>query len=499
VASTLYRVGSVHGHPGADCLLEDGGRIAWIGPTQHAPRADRTVEHRGAWLAPAFVDAHVHVTSTGLALTGLDLTGCRSLAEALRRLEDQVRRVRGGVVLGTGWDETAWPEQRPPTSRELDRASAGGVVYLARTDVHSAVASSALLAAVPGVVGLPGFLGDGLVRQQAHHAVRRAALASVSTGQRAAAQVAALDRMAAVGIAAVHECAGPDISGEADFLSLLALDHAVERVGYWGELGAVEKARELGAVGAAGDLFVDGAIGSHTACLSEPYADTDSTGHAYLSVDQVADHVRACTVAGMQAGFHAIGDAAVGTVTDAFARVAEDLGVDRVRQARHRVEHLELVSPEQIVVLARCGVIASVQPAFDARWGGPEGMYATRLGRERAMGMNPLRALVDAGVILALGSDSPVTEPDPWGGVRAAVGHRTPGSGITAAEAFDAHTAGGRAAAGTDLAFQEGAAATFAVWRLEAELVDGLPDLGRADPSCLTTVVGGVDCGRVAD
>ncbi|MCW2544751.1 MAG: amidohydrolase [Frankiales bacterium] len=492
MASTLYRVGSVHGHPGADALLEEGGRIAWLGPAAGAPGADRTIDHRDGWLAPAFVDAHVHVTSTGLALTGLDLTGCRNLTEALRRLEDQVRRVRGGVVLGTGWDETAWPEQRPPTARELDRASAGGVVYLARTDVHSAVASSALLAAVPGVAGLPGFLGDGLVRQQAHHAVRRAALASISGGQRTAAQVAALDRLAAVGIAAAHECAGPDISGEQDLLSLLALEHGVQRVGYWGELGAVDKARELGAVGAAGDLFVDGAIGSHTACLAEPYADADSTGHCYVSVDEVADHVRACTLAGMQAGFHAIGDAAIGIVTDAFDGVAAELGVDRVQQARHRVEHLELVNDEQIAVLASCGVIASVQPAFDARWGGPGGMYATRLGPGRAAGMNPLRALLDAGVVLALGSDSPVTEPDPWGGVRAAVAHRTPGSGITVAEAFYAHTDGGRAAAGADLPLHVGALATFAVWALEGPLVDGLPDLREPLPTCLTTVVGGV-------
>ena len=340
---TLYIAGAVHGHPGSGALLERDGRIGWIGHPRDAPAHDRVVDLGDGWLAPAFVDAHVHVTSTGLAQIGLDLTGCPSLHEALRQVEEHARRRRGGVVLGTGWDETRWPEARPPTARELDRASAGGVVYLARTDVHSAVASSALLAAVPGVASLPGHLADGLIRQDAHHAVRRAALASVSPGQRAAAQTAALDRMAAVGIGCVHECGGPDIAGEEDFTALLALEHPVERIGYWGELGGIERARDLRAAGAAGDLFVDGSVGSHTACLAAPYADNAQQGQAYLDVEQIAAHIRDCTVAGMQAGFHAIGDAAVGSVTEAFVRIAAELGVDAVRRARHRVEHLEMV------------------------------------------------------------------------------------------------------------------------------------------------------------
>ena len=158
------------------------------------------------------------------------------------------------MLLGTGWDDTDWPEGRAPTATELDRASYGGVVYLARTDVHSAVASSALLAACPEARSAAGFVGDGLVRQQAHHLVRRAAYAAVTPAQRRAAQTAALDRAARLGIACVHECGGPDIGGEPDFLALLALEHGVERIGYWGELDGVERARELGAVGAGGDL-----------------------------------------------------------------------------------------------------------------------------------------------------------------------------------------------------------------------------------------------------
>ncbi len=511
MSTTLFRRGRVRSpaDPFATALLVDGATIAWVGQERAADALspDRTVDLEDAWVAPAFVDAHVHATSTGLALTGLDLTSTTSLAQALRQLEDHCRSARGGVVLGTGWDETRWPEQRPPTAAELDRASYGGVVYLARTDVHSAVASSALLAACPQARALPGFLPDGLVRQEAHHAIRRAAQESITPAQRRAAQTTALDRAAALGIACVHECGGPDISGEEDFTSLLGLEHGVERIGYWGELDAIDKAVALGALGAAGDLFVDGALGSRTACLHHRYADADgdSAGHAYLDAAQVARHVVACTRAGLQAGFHAIGDAALQAVADGLHQAAEVVGDAALRAARHRVEHVEMISPDQVTRFATYGVVASVQPAFDARWGGEDGMYVARLGRGRALAMNPFAGLAAAGVALALGSDSPVTPLDPWGAVRAAVQHQTPGSGLSARAAFGAHTRGGWRAARRDEDGEilPGAPATFAVWDVPGELVvqtpdeavagwstdpragvSGLPDLTAEDPVC---------------
>jgi predicted amidohydrolase YtcJ len=171
-----------------------------------------------------------------------------------------------------------------------------------------------------------------------------------------------------------------------------------------------------------------------------------------------------------------------------------------------------MVTPEQVAVLAGLGVVASVQPMFDARWGGPSGMYAQRLGGDRARGMNPFAALVAAGVALALGSDSPVTTLDPWGTVRAAVRHRTPGSGLSARAAFSAHTRGGWRAARRDDEGElvPGATATFAIWQVPGELVvqapadalagwstdaragvSGLPDLDAPDPLCRRTVVAG--------
>jgi predicted amidohydrolase YtcJ len=518
VTSTLYRGGRVHtpADPFATALLVADGSIAWVGQDAAAAAlsADLVVDLEDAWVAPAFVDAHVHCTATGQALTGLDLTGCPSLAELLRRVAEHATAARGGVVLGTGWDETDWPEARPPTAQELDRASYGGVVYLARTDVHSAVASSALLAACPEAAGEPGFMGAGLVREQAHHAVRRVALSSVSRAQRRRLQEATLERAASLGIACLHECGGPEIAGEEDFRELLALDHAVERIGYWGELGAVERARDLGAAGAAGDLFADGSLGSRTACLEEPYLDGPGNGDQFHDVDALTAHVVACTEAGVQAGFHAIGDRAVRLVGEAVAAAAEVVGEDRVRAARHRMEHLEMPVPQAISTFARLGVVGSVQPAFDARWGGDSGMYAKRLGVDRALASNPLAELAAAGLPLAFGSDSPVTALDPWGTLRAAVRHHVPASSLSGRAAFAAHTRGGWRAARRDGEGElvPGAPATFAVWQVEGELVveapdervaawstdprsgvSGLPDLDAPDPVCLRTVVAGRD------
>jgi predicted amidohydrolase YtcJ len=151
------------------------------------------------------------------------------------------------------------------------------------------------------------------------------------------------------------------------------------------------------------------------------------------------------------------------------------------------VEHLEMVDPAQARRLAELGVVASVQPLFDAYWGGPDGMYAMRLGQARARGMNPFADLSQAGVVLALGSDAPVTPVDPWAAVRAAVEHRTPASALAPAQALAAHTVGGYRAAGdrSPLAGRllPGAPASYAVWD-GADPLDG----GAANPRCLRTV-----------
>ncbi|MGW3864002.1 amidohydrolase [Streptomyces sp. NPDC005047] len=517
-STVLLRRGEVHSpaDPFATAMVVERGQVAWVGSEgaadAFADGVDEVVDLDGALVTPAFTDAHVHTTATGLALTGLDLSDAPTREAALTLVSDfAAARPDDRVLLGHGWDAARWPDGVPPTRAELDRATGGRPLYLSRIDVHSAVVTTALLDLTPGRVARV----DGPLTGDDHHAVRAAALGAVTPAQRAAAQRAALAHAASLGIGTVHECAGPEISSEDDFTGLLRLsaEEAGPRViGYWAEQD-VDRARELGAVGAAGDLFVDGSLGSHTACLHQPYADAAHTGTAHLDAAAVAAHVVACTEAGLQAGFHAIGDAAVATVVEGVRAAADKVGLARLRAARHRVEHAEMLVPETVAAFAELGLTASVQPAFDALWGGEDGMYARRLGAERARTLNPFAALLRAGVPLAFGSDSPVTPLDPWGTVRAAAFHHTPEHRVSVRAAFTAHTRGGWRAVGRDDAgvLVPGVPADYAVWRTGELVVQapddrvarwstdprsgtpGLPDLtpGRDLPVCLRTVVGG--------
>lgn len=527
--STLYRGGFVYTpvDPFANAMVVDEatGTIAWIGGDDaaavHADAVDQVVELDGALVTPAFVDAHAHVSQTGATLRGVDLGDTRSVAQALSRIEDAARAAQGRPVFAPNWDQGAWAEGRTHTAAELDRATYGGVVYSPRVDGHSAVISSAL-AAASGANQLPGWDGEGLVTKDAHHAAREAFNAAVTPSQRRADIDLALQAAAAAGIGLVQENGGRTLSGTDDFAEVLAAGQrgdAPQTLGYWAQLVSEEReARDIaalrGAHGLAGDLNIDGSIGSRTARVREPYADAaGQLGNAYLGVAQIRDHVAACSLAGVQAGFHVIGDAGVDRAVEGFEAAAALVGAPLVTRARHRLEHLEMVSEDGIRRLSALGVTASVQPAFDAQWGGDHGMYAARLGTERVQGMNPFAAMTAAGMTIALGSDSPVTPFAPWEAVRACVNHHDAGQRISARSAFLAHTRGGWRAAGFDDRgyLDLGLPATFAVWQVGDLVVQapddriqtwstdprsgtpGLPDLspGAATPTCLRTVVRG--------
>lgn len=515
--------------PFATAMLVVGERVAWVGSDAaalaHADGVGKVVDLDGRLVTPAFVDAHVHLTDTGLAATTVDLRRTRSLADCLDRVAAWVRAHPGSPVLGHGWDEDRWPERRAPTRRELDRAADGVAVYLSRVDAHSAVVSSSLAAAAGAVISpseAPGAPRDDILRGPAHVATRLFLRRRLDPDRRRHLQAGALRQLAGLGVAAVHEMAGPELGGIEDVIALREVEAGPaalpEVVLYWAEHGGagVRRAFEMGASGAGGDLCLDGALGSRTALLSESYLDDPSTrGVQYLSTEAATEHVVLATRAGLQAGFHCIGDAAVQQAVDAISAAARVLGSGAIVAARHRLEHAEMLGEELTRPLAELGVCASVQPGFDAEWGGPEGMYARRLGKGRARALNPYASLARAGVTLAFGSDSPVTDVVGWAAVRAAAHHRHPASRLSVRAAFAAHTRGGWRAARRDDAgvLAPGALASYAVWdvdrddllvqapdeRLAAWSTDpragvpGLPLLqpGGSLPECLLTVAGG--------
>lgn len=484
----LLRGGYVHtpADPHATAICVEDGHVVWTGDDDASVHfhdgADRVVELGGRLVTPAFVDSHVHLAETGMAVHSVDLSDAPSLAATLDAVAAHARSSSFPVVLGFGWDESRWPEGRAMSREELDRAADGRPALLSRVDAHSTVVSSSVLDGSPGLVDLPGYDPRGQLTMAANIAAREQAFTMIPGSAREEAIDGALAAAARAGIAMVHEMGAPGDSPVEDFArihTVLAAATLPEVVTYWGAVGGIEAARAMGCAGAAGDLCVDGAIGSRTAALHAPYADDASTsGHLYLSAEEVAGHLLACTRAGVQGGFHVIGDRAVAEVVAGFTQAAAEVGDAAVVRARHRLEHLEMVTPDEMAVLARLGVTASVQPMFDALWGGDRSLYAQRLGTERARPMNPLASLSRAGLALAFGSDSPVTPFHPWGGVRAAAWHQTESERVTVRAAFNAYTRGGWRAAARDEGgvIALGAPASLAVFDVPGDLVVQTPD-----------------------
>jgi predicted amidohydrolase YtcJ len=513
----LYRNGSVYtaADPFATAMLVDGDTVAWVGSEQAASSiADSSMEIidlRGALVAPGFVDSHAHMTETGMALDSLALQRVSSARELL----DAVASAPGdGPVLGHGWDETTWADAALPSAEELERASGGRPVYLSRVDVHSALVSPSL-AGTAALRGLEGYDGGARVNRLAHAAARQATRRLPEEVLRRHQQ-RALAEAASHGYVALVEMGAPHIGGAEDLRVAQTWNADAgegtptpEILPYWGELASSEEhARSIlgqlgpGVRGLAGDLNIDGSIGSRTAALRSGYSDApDETGSLYLSVEEAAAHLAACSLTGIQGGFHIIGDAGLDAALQALDLAAAEVGEQRVRAAGHRFEHVEMVDAAAVETLARYAVTVSAQPAFDAAWGGAGGLYEKRLG-ERSKAMNPFASLYSAGVPVCFGSDSPVTPLRPWSSVRACLEHHNEAERISARAAFLGHTrAGWRAARYTNpMAGQlvPGAPASFAVWEVEelmVQVADGRVQSWSTDPRARTPLLPALDTG----
>jgi predicted amidohydrolase YtcJ len=513
---TLYRNGSVYtaADPFATAMLVDGDTVAWVGSEQAATSiADSSmniVDLRGALVAPGFVDSHAHLTETGIALDSLQLGGVRSARELL----DAVAASGGeGAVLGHGWDESRWDDPTLPDAGELERAAAGRPVYLSRVDVHSALVSPSLVASA-GLAELDGYAPGGHVRRQAHTAARQATR-RLPTAALQDYQRRALDEAAANGYVALAEMGAPKISSVDDLRLAAGWNDAAgsrpapEVLPYWGQLtptaaDAEALLAELGVRvrGFAGDLNIDGSIGSRTASLREPYADApEETGTTYLSVAEAAAHLAACSLLGIQGGFHVIGDAGLDAALQALEGAAAEVGEQRVRAAGHRFEHVEMADAAAIARLAKYSVTVSAQPAFDAAWGGQGQLYERRLG-SRSRGMNPFASFYSAGVPICFGSDTPVTPLRPWSSVRACLEHHDADQRISARAAFLGHTRAGWRAARYEnpMAGQlvPGAPATFAVWEVDelmVQVADNRVQSWSTDPRARTPLLPALDTG----
>lgn len=450
VADRIVTLG--HGRTDARAVLVRGSRVVWVGDDPaHAPAHQQRHDLPGCVIGPAFVDAHVHLTPTGLSILGLDLSEVASGEELLRAVAAYAGQHTGRVIWGHGYDPHRYPD-RLPGPDELAAVSSGRAVFLSRIDGHACLVDRGTLRAAPLARAEGVQMGEagptGVLRREANHIARRWAVGAMEAAELDRARRAATTRAAELGIGSVHEMGGPDVMGLADFDAWVEGSWPVEVVPYWGELDVgVPIERDLRHVG--GDLLLDGSLGAHTAALCGPYHDDPSTsGQLELSDETLVDWFLQVARAGLQSGVHAVGDAALRQVVRCWRQVAvrlDDPGFETIRRGRHRIEHAEVLPPDLLDDLAELGLGVSAQPAFEHRWGGAHGMYAERLGAERAGWTNPYRSIADRGIGLAFGSDTAVARMSPWESVVAAERRPLrPEHAVSRLEAVSMSTLGGR-------------------------------------------------------
>lgn len=458
--------------PAATVVVRDG-RILAVGDTGVAEAAApgaRQIDLEGRTVVPGFNDAHAHVWKIGhLLTTMLDLRGVESVEAVVARVAAFRQRMpEGAWLLGRGFNEAAMAEGRMPTRTDLDRAAPDQPVVLTRTCGHIYAANSVALAragitaaSTPPVGGEIDLGHDGtptgVLRETAMGLVVRV-MPPPSDEDFERMIDAALRHQLSRGIT-MSSCCGVNPQ-------LLAVYRAMAAGGRLPARMNVMPFRRVDGVPAPLPLpemhrspmlhvdtvkfLADGGLSGATAALSVDYRHTHHRGMLRFDHDELAALCRESHDAGWRIATHAIGDVAIEQMLDIY----EALG-PHPRGLGHRIEHLALPSAAQLARAARLGVIAAPQSIFIHSLGRNFREYLPDALLPRCY---PLRAMLDAGVRVALSSDAPVVEnDDPLAGMRAAITRRdrdghliAPEQAITAAEALAAYTAGGAAAVGLD-------------------------------------------------
>ena len=452
-ADLLIRNAEVHSLTDPDetheAVAVRDGRIVRVGKTYEVDFLEgvetEVVDLDGRVLLPGFVDAHTHVVNVGRSLVHADLSAADSLEGALDRLRERAAEVGpDGWVLGFGYDESNWDDDRYLTRDDLDAVADDRPVAAIREDVHTASVNSVVLDRFAEEFADSDDVhradGDptGVLVESAVGVVTDAVEPDVEETRDlvTATQRYANER----GVTAVHDMVrnshAPGVYRELDLADELTMR---VRINYWSDhLDSLIDAglrtnhgSEMVRTGAI-KSFTDGSFGGRTAKVSEPYADGEGTGRWVVDPEELRELVTEADDAGFQLTVHAIGDEAVDVTLDAF-EACWDPGA-----SRHRVEHAELASDEAIERFADLGVVASMQPNF-LKWAAPGGLYDARLGDRRGE-TNRFPAYLDAGAPLAFGSDCMPLSP--LLGVHHAVNAPDDRQALSVTEALRAYTRG---------------------------------------------------------
>jgi predicted amidohydrolase YtcJ len=459
-----------------DAIAVKDGKILGIGSSKgvletYGDSKTEVIDLEEQFVLPGFNDAHLHLASGGFLKLNVDLVGVRSLAEMKERIAARVRTAAPGEwIKGRGWDHLTWNVKELPTRQDLDAVTAEHPAIFTRVDGHIAVANTLALEAAkigrntpdpPGGKIDRDAQGDatGILREGARDAVYDV-IPEPTHAERRKADSLSLAEASSWGLTSVQDNSSWD-----DFLVYEELEREGKlrvRISEWLPFdGSVEELKKRRTHHDPNDLllhttmlkgFMDGSLGSRTAALLAPYSD-DSKNSGLPQYEQGPLNTMAEERArvGFQLGFHAIGDRAVQMALDAFEEASRSAvaasGAAGPRDLRFRVEHAQVVTPDEINRFAQLGVIASMQPNHlltDMSWA------EERLGPARARYSYTWRSFLDAGVALAFGTDYPVEPLTPFRGLYAAVTRKNeagtkeyfPDEKLTIDQAIAAYTEG---------------------------------------------------------
>lgn len=506
--------------PWADCTVVREGRFVFVGAERDAsvPAGIETLDAGGRLVVPGFIDGHAHLLQTGFAMRGVALKDVPSPEEAAGRVAERVAKTPpGGWVTGAGWDQHQWPDARFPDRRVLDAVAPEHPVLLTHTSGHCSWVNSAALRAAGITASTPAPSGGAIVLDddgEPSGVLLDTAMQLVSAvmppptpDERIAAFREAIAHAHALGVTGAHAM---DV-GRGEYQAMLALRESgrlnlrirtyltASRLDEWFErnihTGDGDETMRIGGV----KFFADGALGSMTAWMIEPFAGTDDTGLALQPADELERNVRRCHEHGLATAIHAIGDRANREVLDILER-AGDLAPELPR----RIEHAQLVTAEDIPRFGALGVTASAQPIHATQ----DMAKVDRAWGDRGRQAYAFRSLASAGANLAFGSDTPVETMDPIAGLHAAVTRRNaagdppdgwyPDERVTLAAALCAYTSGCAHAAGEEATLGSIAAGKHADFVVLSHDLFALDDPMRLlEARADVTVVGGaVVCRR---
>jgi predicted amidohydrolase YtcJ len=433
-----------------------GSTIYGVGPRDDARRlvgpSTRTVElPAGACILPGFVESHAHLLSLGHSLRQLDLVGTRSFEEVVAAASARAKQLPAGAWLrGRGWDQNDWAQKSFPDHRALSAAIPDRPVVLERVDGHAILVNAAAMrlagldartASLPGGEIVKDARGEPTgVLVDAAAAIVEKVVPAPGAAEESEALDLALARCRELGVTTFHD-AGAGRSALDLYQRAAAEGRLTARLYVMLDGADAELVKEWLARGPLADptgflwvrsvkKYADGALGSRGALLAADYADAPGQrGNALADLESLADLSRRALAAGFQVCTHAIGDAANRMVLDAYEKSLSS-DPEKAKDARFRVEHAQLLSPEDVARFGKLGVIASMQTCHatsDGPW------VPARIGMERARDEAYVwRTLLEAGATLCNGTDAPVESLSPLRNLYSAVTRLDPGGGLVA-------------------------------------------------------------------